>query len=322
MQQRKYQAFCNFSSGCAINMYHNRLFCFMKLFSTLVLSVLSFSAFAQQGYWQQKVDTRIEVGLDDKEHVLNGDISMEYTNNSPDTLTYIYIHLWPNAYSHDRTNYAEQMAENGETDFYYSKSAKRGNISELSFKVNDKPVEYFSSRNIPDVARIDLPQPLLPGAKLKIETPFKVKIPEVTSRLGHTKQAYFISQWFPKPAVYDKKGWHPLPYLNFGEFYSEVGSYDVRITLPKNYVVMATGNCMDESENAWLDELSKKEFPSDTLYKKSWPASSAETKTLHFHEDNVHDFAWFADKRWVVRKDTVVSSGSGELVTLLCCVPA
>ncbi len=315
MQQRKYQAFCNFSSGCAINMYHNRLFCFMRLFSTLVLSVLSFSAFGQQGYWQQKVDTRIEVGLDDKEHVLNGDISMEYTNNSPDTLTYIYIHLWPNAYSHDRTNYAEQMAENGETDFYYSKSAKRGNISELSFKVNDKPVEYFSSRNIPDVARIDLPQPLLPGAKLKIETPFKVKIPEVTSRLGHTKQAYFISQWFPKPAVYDKKGWHPLPYLNYGEFYSEVGSYDVRITLPKNYVVMATGNCMDESENAWLDELSKKEFPSDTLYKKSWPASSAETKTLHFHEDNVHDFAWFADKRWVVRKDTVVSPGSGELVT-------
>ncbi len=287
----------------------------MKLFSTLVLSVLSLGAYAQQGYWQQKVDTRIEVSLDDKEHMLNGDISMEYTNNSPDTLTYIYIHLWPNAYQHDRTNYAEQMAENGETDFYFSKSAKRGNISELSFKVNDIPVEYFSSRNIPDVARIDLKEPLMPGAKMTIETPFKVKIPEVTSRLGHTKQAYFISQWFPKPAVYDKKGWHPLPYLNYGEFYSEIGSYDVSITLPKNYVVMATGNCMDEAENAWLDELSKKEFPSDTLYKKSWPASSTEMKTLHFHEDNVHDFAWFADKRWVVRKDTVTSPGNGPLVT-------
>jgi hypothetical protein len=296
-------------------MYYNRLFCFMKLFSALFLSLLSLSSAIAQPYWQQKVDTRIDVALNDTEHSLTGDITIDYMNNSPDTLKYVYIHLWPNAYKNDRTTYAEQMAENGETDFYYSKGSKRGNIGDLAFTIDGISVEFFSAKNMPDVARIDLPKPLAPGAKMKIATPFKVKIPEVTSRLGHTKQAYFISQWFPKPAVYDKKGWHPIPYLNYGEFYSEVGSYDVNITLPKNYIVMATGNCTDASENAWLDELSKKEFPSDTLYKKSWPKSSAETKTLHFHEDNVHDFAWFADKRWVVRKDTVASPFSNEIVT-------
>jgi hypothetical protein len=295
---------------CSTTVY----FAFMRLISALFLSLLSSTAFAQS-YWQQKVDTRIEVTLDDVKHLLNGEITIDYTNNSPDTLKYIYIHLWPNAYMHDRTNFAEQMAENGETDFYFSKASKRGNISELAFTINDQSVEYFSARNIPDVARIDLPKPLAPGAKIKIATPFKVKLPDVFSRLGHTKQAYFISQWFPKPAVYDKKGWHPIPYLNYGEFYSEVGSYDVNITLPKNYVVMATGNCSDASENAWLDELSKKESPVDTLYKKSWPKSSDEIKTLHFHEDNVHDFAWFADKRWIVRMDTVVSPFSNEIVT-------
>lgn len=268
---------------------------------------------AAQTYWQQKVDTRINVILDDTAHTLTGDVSIDYTNNSPDTLYYLYMHLWPNGYASDRTAFAEQMAENGETDFYFSK-AKRGSISDIAFTVNGRSVGYYSARNIPDVARIDLQEPLPPGGKLQIETPFVVKIPEVTSRLGHSKQAYFISQWFPKPAVYDRKGWHPMPYLNYGEFFSEIGSYDVKITLPKNYVVMATGNCLDESENTWLDELAATPFPSDTLYNNTWPESSSELKTLHFHEDNVHDFAWFADKRWLVRKDTAVNPGTGTEV--------
>jgi hypothetical protein len=294
----------------------------MKLLLSFLCAILQSAVFAQ-GYWQQGVDTRITVTLDDKTHTLNAEIDIDYTNNSPDTLRYIYMHLWPNAYMHDRTKYAEQMAENGETDFYFSRGAKRGNISELAFTVNGKSVEYFSARNIPDIARIELAEPLLPGGKIKIATPFKVKIPEVTSRLGHTKQAYFITQWFPKPAVYDKKGWHPLPYLNYGEFYSEIGSYDVSITLPENYVVMATGNCMDAAENAWLDELARKELPSDTLYRKSWPASSEKTKTIRFHEDNVHDFAWFADKRWIVRKGEVANPGTSEqIVSYAAFLPA
>jgi len=78
---------------------------------------------------------------------------------------------------------------------------------------------------------------------------------------------------------------------------------------------MATGNCSDESENKWLDELAAKPFPNDTVGSKNFPKSDAQTKTLHFHEDNIHDFAWFADKRWVVRKDTVTSPGNDNVVT-------
>src|SRR5690606_2755521 len=126
---------------------------------------------------------------------------------------------------------------------------------------------------------------------------FRVKLPKVFSRLGHTKQAYFISQWFPKPAVYDKKGWHPMPYLDLGEFYSEFGSYDVKITLPQNYIVMATGNLMTKSEQQWLDSLAKVNIYdtsfADIKLSDAFPESSTALKTIHFHEDNVHDFAWF-----------------------------
>jgi hypothetical protein len=93
---------------------------------------------------------------------------------------------------------------------------------------------------------IELNKPLLPSQQIDITTPFRLVIPEVFSRLGHDGQQYQISQWYPKPAVYDLKGWHPMPYLDQGEFYSEIGSYEVRISLPKNYVVAATGDLQEK----------------------------------------------------------------------------
>jgi hypothetical protein len=286
-----------------------------------------------QAYFQQHVDTKIEVRLDDKRHFLHGFETFHYTNHSPDTLQYIYVHLWPNAYSSDRTRFSEQQVINRNTIFYFSKPSERGYIDSLDFHVNGAPVTPYSAPGYPDIARIDLPQPLLPGASVDVETPFRVKIPKVFSRMGHTGQGYYISQWFPKPAVYDRKGWHPLPYSDQGEFFSEIGSYDVRISLPENYVVMATGNCADATENAWLDSLSQLPLPPGArpaTHIKAWrekvnafPPSSSRAKTLHFHEDNVHDFAWFADKRFIVRKDTVnVAAGEGSpahTVTVYAC---
>ncbi len=305
----------------------------MKYLIFVFFLLISFNSFAQPT-WQQRVDTKIDVQLDDRKHMLNAFEEFIYTNNSPDTLRFIYVHLWPNAYKNDHTPFAQQMDRNGSTSFYYSKQKDRGYIDSLQFMIDGLSAEHFIAENAPDIARLDLLKPLLPGASVKVSTPFRVKIPIVFSRMGHTGQAYFISQWFPKPAVYDQKGWHAISYLDQGEFFSEYGSYDVNITLPENYVLMATGNCMNEKENKWLDSLASQPLPddtlrmpattvkippriksTDTLYNKGWPSSSLVMKTVHFHEDNVHDFAWFADKRWIVRKDTVLSPGNNKLVT-------
>lgn len=275
-----------------------------------------------QSYWQQHVATRIHVTLNDHNHTLHGSTEMVYTNHSPDTLRYLYLHLWPNAYQHDHTPFAQQQYRNRETAFYYANPKDRGFIDSLSFQVDGNSVEYFSREETPDIARIDLPQPLLPGGKLTLTTPFRVKIPKAFSRLGHNKQAYFISQWFPKPAVYDHKGWHPMSYLDIGEFYSEFGSYDVSITLPKNYIVMATGNLLNEDESQWLDSLSAVKPEQQSLVKAyklrdvPFPPSSDTMKTLRFQEDYIHDFAWFADKRWLVRKDTVHLPGEDTAITV------
>jgi hypothetical protein len=286
----------------------------MKSHFLFLCLCLSFASSAQTA-WQQKVNTKIDVTLNDGLNRLSAYEEFNYTNNSPDTLHYIFIHLWANAYKNDHTPFAKQLDLQGNTSFYYSKPKDKGRIDSLQFTVDGQSVEYYSTEDAPDIARIDLPKPLYPGQSMTVATPFRVVVPKVFSRMGHTGQAYFISQWFPKPAVYDRKGWHPISYLDQGEFFSEYGSYDVSITLPANYIVMATGNCLDETEMSWLDELSKKPLPSDTLYTHGSLVSDVKMKTLHFHEDRIHDFAWFADKRWIVRKDTVRSPGTGELVT-------
>src|SRR6185295_444 len=137
------------------------------------------------------------------------------------------------------------------------------------------------------------------------------------SRLGHLGQAYMITQWYPKPAVYDKKGWNYMPYLNQGEFYSEFGSFDVRITVPKNYVVGATGDLVNgEKETEWMEQKAK-ETEAITTFDDDmrFPASDAETKTLEFKQSQVHDFALFCDKRFHVLKGEIETPHTKHKVT-------
>ncbi|MEI7803364.1 MAG: M1 family metallopeptidase, partial [Bacteroidota bacterium] len=309
-----------------------------KFFSLLIISTvtLHFSkSFAQdnlKNYWQQEVNYTIQVKLDDVKNFLYATESIDYINHSPDTLKFIWFHLWANAYKNNNTAFAKQKVENGAVDFYFSKEEDRGFIDSLNFEVNGETVKLEYDPNNIDIARIWLNKPLAPNSQITITTPFRVKIPKNFSRMGHVGQQYQISQWYPKPAVYDRKGWHPIPYLDQGEFYSEFGVFDVFITLPKNYVMDATGSLINEDEKNWLqikeaasrkklgiemNEL-QKEIAVDDSFGIVFPPSSTEMKTLHYHAEDVHDFAWFADKRYLIVKDAVtLESGKKVETTVL-----
>ena len=195
--------------------------------------------------------------------------------------------------------------------------ADRGFLDSLDFKVDGNNIQWTLLQDTIDVCRLILTKPLLPGEKIIITTPFHLKIPSaMISRLGHTGQAYYITQWFPKPAVFDRNGWNYFPYLNQGEFYSEFGTYDVFITLPENYVVGATGDLVDgEKEIEWLNDKAKEtRLITKFSYDMNFPPSSVTYKTLHYHEEKIHDFAWFADKRWHVLKEEIELPGSKKIV--------
>ena len=267
-----------------------------------------------QEYFQQKVDTYIDVELDDENHILRGFEKMVYYNNSSFTLDKIIIHLWPNAYKNSNTNLAKQKYSDGSISFKYADSIDLGYIDSLDFKVNGDKVKWQFLNEQVDISELYLTKPLNPGDSITITTPFRVKIPSGKfSRLGHIGQSYQITQWFAKPAVFDKNGWHPMSYLDQGEFYSEFGNYDVSITVPKNYILMATGDLQNEEELEFLNEkaeltsqlIKENNLPvRDSFGRKdmSFPKSSVEKKTLRFVQKNVHDFAWFTDKRYHVLK--------------------
>lgn len=292
----------------------------MKLYTTIFfLTALMLRTYAQpklhQSSWQQHVDYYLDVKLDDVKHTLDGNARYSYTNNSPQTLKELYFHLWPNAYKNNTTDFAMQQLANRSKKFYFADEDERGHIDGLNFEVNGKSISWHYYADYQDICVLVLNEGIEPGETVEIETPFKVKIPGSFSRMGHVEQSYQITQWYPKPAVYDVNGWNQMPYLDQGEFYSEYGKFEVRITVPSNYVVAATGEVQEEAEKEFLRNRIDNPYTADSV-----PASAESTKTITYIQDNIHDFAWFADKTFNVRETEVVLS-NGQVVNTYVYAP-
>lgn len=281
--------------------------------------LLSLSANAQDaGYFQQDVHYAIDVQLNDQDHLLEGQLRLDYTNNAPQSLDTLYFHLWANAFKSPSTAFGQQMVQqHGDTEFYFAPEKDRGGYSRIDFLQADQPLRWNYHPEYQDIAILRLPTALESGASIQLQIPFSIKIPYCFSRFGRVGQSYQISQWYPKPAVYDREGWHPMPYLNMGEFYSEFGSFDVRITLPQNYVVGATGSLQTPEEQQFLDSLADR--TRQMIQKNTLPqetdsiTSSQHLKTIRFTAENVHDFAWFADKAFLYDRQEILA-GNGQPV--------
>lgn len=288
------------------------------LLALLVVIIGHCSTVSSQVYFQQEVNFKIFVSLNDTLHELTAHEEVQYINNSPDTLNILYFHLWPNAYSDNNTPLARQIFLSNGKQKLFKDTELRGFIDSLDFRVNNVPVSWGLLPGQPDICKINLSSPLFPGDSILIATPFHVKIPKgVTSRLGHIGQTYQITQWFPKPAVYDQNGWHHMSYLDQGEFYSDFGKFDVRITLPDNYIVGASGELQDSTELSMLDTLAADiSWKSIRMLGKARQVPlSVKTKTLHYKGENMHDFAWFADRQFNVMKGKVKLPESGKEIT-------
>lgn len=275
--------------------------------------ILIFSLFlcgdllAQSTYWQQELRYTIQAELNDTEKSITGSETIVYKNKSPLPLNFIWFHIWPNAYKHDSTALMMQI-RNDTTRSKKESIAGRGSIEGLAFKVNNEPAqtEPHPDPQYIDVIKVLLRNPLLPGDSVIISTPFKVWLPPYFSRSGYAGTEFMGCQWYPKPAVFDQAGWHEFPYLDMGEFYSEYADYTVSLTVPSAYVVGATGNLVTSEELKLYKKIGAKNAAKrnkkPVLYASS---SNLKTKTLTYYAKQVPDFAWFADKDFVIQYDTV-----------------
>lgn len=255
-----------------------------------------------EDYWQQQADYRIEVALDDQKDALAATAHVTYTNNSPQDLPYLWIYLEQNLFREgsegskftppgSRFNNRREFA--GGVDVEYVRSGE----TDLKIQIYDT------------VARIDLAQPVAArGGKVEFDIAWKFNIPEYgVDRMGirnvEKGKIYELAQWFPCLCKFDDvHGWNTLPYLGQGEFYSEFGSYDVKITAPASHVVCATGTLENADEvlseqqlrlwrlahgsNATVVIRGEEEIGTESAEVKSEP------KTWHFKADQVRSFAW------------------------------
>jgi hypothetical protein len=250
---------------------------------------------------------RIQVTLDDREHMLRGQVAIEYTNRSDTSLDELYVHIWPNAYQQDGSGLAKEIYGNQNPVFALARPEQRGFMDSLDFRCDGQDVQWTFFSGETDIIRIKLARPLSPGSKTTLATPFRVKLPDAAiSRLGHANGRYYLTQWYPKPAVYDRNGWNTLSYQNWGEFYGEYARYEVDITLPESYWVAATGVLQDAAEYSrrlQADSITRAGGVVATAGLR--PTTTGAGMTLHFVADSVHDFALFAAKDFQVLADRV-----------------
>jgi len=288
----------------------------MKKILLLVVLFAGKNSIAQNPYWQQYLHYSIDAQLNDQDKTITGSETIVYKNNSPETLSLIWFHIYPNAYKNESTALFQQLRNDSERKEKLNKYSA-GYITNLAFTANgtSAKTEPHPNQQYIDIIKVLLPQPLAPGDSVTIATPFKVLLPSYFSRSGFADGEFMACQWYPKPAVFDKDGWHEMPYLDMGEFYSEYASYKVNITVPAAYVVSATGVLQTSQEMESYKAIGSYNIanPGDKNPRMYQTTFSGQNKTLSYYADSVPDFAWFADKKFVIQYDTI-QLASGKII--------
>ncbi|MGB9721973.1 MAG: M1 family metallopeptidase [bacterium] len=227
---------------------------------------------------QQGVDYKIDCSLDIEKQTLQITEVLTYHNNSPSSIETLYFHLYPNAYRDNNTTFARELKKMGSYKFLKAKESERGWIDINSITdIDGDSLDYEIDETIMSVI---LDKPLASGDSAILKFDGILKIPKIFSRLGYKGKHYEIVQWYPKPCVFDEKGWHRQGYHAIGEFYGEFGNFDVSIELPENYIVAGTGEIIDS-------------------------VRKDNKKKIRFFAENVHDFALVCDPDFEIEKREV-----------------
>ncbi len=259
----------------------------------MVLFLVSSLVQAQPDRWQQRADYTMDVRMDVETNRYTGTQRLVYTNNSPDTLTHVYYHLYYNAFQPgsamdvrslmlpdpDR-RVGDRISKLGPDEIGY--------VKVLHLKHDGKAQAHTTEGTILEVK---LDKPIAPNSSTVFEMEFEAQVPLQIRRAGRDNAEgirYSMSQWYPKMANYDYMGWHPNPYIA-REFYPIFGDFEVKLTIDSSYVVAGTGYLQNGQEIGHGYEDSSK------------PVKRANSKELtwHFKSPNVPDFMWAADPDYV-----------------------
>ena len=273
-------------------------------------------------YWQQRVDYSMDIVLNDEERTLSGDEVITYYNQSPDKLTYLWVQLDQNIFSPESDS---KKINTGGLDekvsarqlLALSPEFHGGFNIDAVTDVAGKPLRHFINKTM---MRIDLEKPLVPGEAFKFRLKWWHHINErakVGGRSGYeffeadSNNLYTIAQFFPRMCVYtDYAGWQNKQFLGKGEFTLNFGDYDVRLTVPADHIVAATGELQNAAEVLTPVQRQRLEqarrdttqpvfivTPDEALAAEKGRATA--TKTWRYKARNVRDFAFVSSRKFM-----------------------
>jgi len=270
-------------------------------------------------YWQQDVSYEIKVALDPETHRITGSEKVTYTNNSPDSLSSIWLQLDQNLFEPDSRGAqraARMEEEAGDVRFQGMFEGGGYDIERVAVIRDEVPLEVPYEID-GTMMEIKLDRPVQPvGEELEIEVDFSFTIPESgADRMGRLKvkkgTVYELAQWYPRVFVYDDvTGWNAMPYLGQGEFYLEYGDFDVEITVPRDFIVAATGELQNPEEVLTADQQQRLELAGrssvtvpivekDHVGKEEYRPIGMGPLTWKFRAEDVRDFAWAGSKAFI-----------------------
>jgi Peptidase family M1 domain len=260
-------------------------------------------------YWQNRADYDLKATLDTAKKSVSGEMVMRYTNNSPDTLPYLWMHLEQNAFR-----------KNSLSSEVYAQGS-RWNPGQFVGGDNLTRVEEVlsgSKKHVPltiregeTMMKVPLAEPLAPGKTATLEMEWNFLVPEHgADRMGRDGSLYEIAQWYPRAAVYDDlRGWNLDPYIGQGEFYLEYGDFTVAVTVPAGYIVAGTGTLENQKDVLTAPEIARlaEAMTSDKVVSvitagelRSGAARPTKTGMLtwKFRAKNVRDAVWAASPEY------------------------
>jgi hypothetical protein len=266
-------------------------------------SYRSGSGMAGPRYFQQRADYDLHATLDTAAKALRGEMTLRYTNHSPDTLRFIWFQTEQNAFKAGSLNSYVFPADSR----FGARNFEGGDVFDRFNEVAGARKTALKLRVEGTVTKVDLSAPLAPGQTTTFDVAWHFNIPEHgADRMGRDGSLYELAQWYPRVCVYDDlRGWNTEPYLGQGEFYLEYGDFKLSVTVPSGYIVAATGTLENGSEVLTPTELSRlaRAAKSDSTVHITTPeelsSGSARPRTTgmltwHFVAHNVRDAVWAA----------------------------
>src|SRR4051812_27790391 len=254
-------------------------------------------------YWEQRADYDLRGTLDTAAKTLRGEMTLRYTNHSPDTLRYVFFQVEQNAFRDKSLNSFVFPAESR----FGARNFEGGDVIEKFDQIIATKAAPLKTRVDGTILKAELAAPLAPGGTATFNVAWHFLIPEHgADRMGRDGALYELAQWYPRVCVYDDvRGWNTEPYLGQGEFCLEYGDYMMSVTVPAGYIVAATGMLTNPSEVLTqtqitrLAQAAKSDKPIHIITEAELKSGAARPKktgmvTWRFQAKNVRDAVWAA----------------------------